>query len=287
MLFFIYCTEWFHQWLSESWRSGWHCQSHRSDHRERRVMGSGEEKTFGTLCYSFLCLRTTWSDKGGLLRRLASTKPHLFLLQLAEQVIKMVPKQTVEDRLTHFSRNLDPQWLESHPGEIKMLDQVKKISQSVKRWFQVVFAASLPDRPQPYNQTLWPDHCKQESEGDRWGMWSQIVPSTRSKVPHQPACTCQCAEKGNQPWGLFPSPSSTSWDQTFQDSNISLSSTPTPRSTTTLAKKARAAQDWLTRLLEPLRSSNECSFGKSFEEKKQIVSTSLLNTYIFCPHRVV
>ena len=119
-----YCTEWFHQWLSESWRSGWHCQSHRSDHRGRRVMGSGEEKTFGTLCYSFLCLKTTWSDKGGLLRRLASTKPHLFLLQLAEQVIKMVPKQTVEDRLTHFSRTLDPEWRESHPGEIKMFDQV-------------------------------------------------------------------------------------------------------------------------------------------------------------------
>ena len=53
MLFFIYCTEWFHRWLSESWRRGWHCQSHRSDHRERRVMGSGEEKTFGTLCNSF------------------------------------------------------------------------------------------------------------------------------------------------------------------------------------------------------------------------------------------
>ena len=53
MLFFIYCTEWFHRWLSESWRRGWHCQSHRSDHRERRVMGSGEEKTFGTICNSF------------------------------------------------------------------------------------------------------------------------------------------------------------------------------------------------------------------------------------------
>ena len=50
--------------------------------------------------------------------------------------------------------------------------------------------------------------------------------------------------------------------QIFQDANISLRSTPTLRSTTTLAKKARAAQDWLTRLLEPLRSSNECSFGK-------------------------
>ena len=122
--FFIYCAEWFHRWLSESWRRGWHCQSHRSDHRERRVMGSGEEKTFGTLCYSFLCLKTTWSDKGGLLRRLASTKPHLFLLQLAEQVIKMVSKQTVEDTLTHFSRTLDPEWRESHPGEIKMFDQV-------------------------------------------------------------------------------------------------------------------------------------------------------------------
>lgn len=53
------------------------------------------------------------------------------------------------------SRALDPEWRESHPGEIKMFDQV-------------VFAASLPDRPQPYNQTLWPDHCKQESEGAKF-----------------------------------------------------------------------------------------------------------------------
>ena len=30
---------------------------------------------------------------------------------------------------------------------------------------QVVFATSLPERPHPYNQTLWPDHCKQQTKG--------------------------------------------------------------------------------------------------------------------------
>jgi len=52
-------------------------------------------------------------------------------------------------------RDLDPEWRENHPGEINMFDQV-------------VFAKSLPERPQPYNQTLWPDHCKQHSQGAKF-----------------------------------------------------------------------------------------------------------------------
>jgi len=61
-----------------------------------------------------------------------------------------------QNHISFFSnwetRDLDSEWRQNHPGEINMFDQV-------------VFATSLPERPQPYNQTLWPDHCKQQSQG--------------------------------------------------------------------------------------------------------------------------
>jgi len=61
-----------------------------------------------------------------------------------------------QNHISFFSnwqtRDLDPDWRQSNPGDINMFDQV-------------VFATSLPERPHPYNQTLWPDHCKQESQG--------------------------------------------------------------------------------------------------------------------------
>merc|ERR1712107_845254 len=61
-----------------------------------------------------------------------------------------------QNHISFFSnlgmRELDPEWRENHPGEINMFDQV-------------VFAVSLPERPYPYNQTLWPDHCVQQSQG--------------------------------------------------------------------------------------------------------------------------
>jgi len=61
-----------------------------------------------------------------------------------------------QNHISFFSnwetRDLDPEWRQNHPGEINMFDQV-------------VFATSLPERPHPYNQTLWPDHCKQQSKG--------------------------------------------------------------------------------------------------------------------------
>jgi len=49
-------------------------------------------------------------------------------------------------------RDLDPEWRESHPGNISLFDEV-------------VFAASPPARPSAYKQTLWPDHCLQEGQG--------------------------------------------------------------------------------------------------------------------------
>jgi len=66
-----------------------------------------------------------------------------------------------QNHISFFSnwqaRDLDPEWRQNNPGEINMFDQV-------------VFATSLPERPHPYNQTLWPDHCKQESQGAEFHM---------------------------------------------------------------------------------------------------------------------
>ena len=55
------------------------------------------------------------------------------------------------DHISFFSnvnlRELDPDWLAEHPGDIELYDEV-------------VFK-----RDPPYHQVLWPEHCVQESEG--------------------------------------------------------------------------------------------------------------------------
>ena len=204
MLFFIYCTEWFHQWLSESWRSGWHCQSHRSDHRGRRVMGSGEEKTFGTLCNSFffennlICQR--WSTpQTGIHKTTSLSSP---TCRAGDQNGSKTNSWGQIDTFIQSPRS----WVAWEPSWRNQDVRPGLENFTIRREMIPGCVCGFSPRPTPAlqsNTLAWPLQARVW----RWSMRNVISDCSlipRSKVPHQPACTCQCAEKGNQPWGLFP-----------------------------------------------------------------------------------